>query len=132
MIKEFESEILKTINLTSDVKSIKIKSPKNFKFKAGQYISISFPIKNSKIRRPYSIASSPNKKEFLEICVKRVEKGPASNFICDLSQGDKIEFLGPMGNFIIQNNSKQKDLIFISTGTGIGPFKSMIDRKSVV
>jgi len=126
MIKEFKSKILETINLTSDVKSIKIKRPKDFEFKAGQYISISFSTENSKLRKPYSIASSPSEKEFLEICIKRISKGPASNFLCDLSKGDKIEFLGPIGNFMVKRDFKQKDLIFISTGTGIGPFKSMI------
>ena len=128
MIKEFESEILETINLTSDVKSIKIRQPKDFNFKAGQYISISFPIENSKLRKPYSIASSPDEKEFLELCIKRIDKGPVSNFVCNLKQGDKIEFLGPVGEFTIKEESKNKDLIFISAGTGIGPFKSMIQH----
>jgi len=124
MIKEFKSEILETINLSSDVKSIKIKRPKDFDFKAGQYVSISFSLKETKLRKPYSIASSPNEKEFLEICIKRI--GKVSNYICDLKKGDNVELFGPAGTFVINEPFKQKDLIFIATGTGIGPFKSMI------
>ena len=64
MIKEYESEILETKELTPDVKSIKIQRPEEFEFQAGQYISINF--KDTNLKKPYSIASSPKEKEFLE------------------------------------------------------------------
>src|SRR3989338_369782 len=127
MASIFLSKVLEIINLKNDIVYCKMSVPENFEFNAGQYLSISVvDAEGKKIRRPYSIASSPNHKGFIELCVKRVENGLASNFICNLKKGDVVEFLGPIGNFVINENSKKKDLIFISNGTGIAPFISMI------
>ena len=55
---KFESEILDVIELTKNVKHLKLSVPNEFDFIPGQYISI---ILDKKIRRPYSIASPNNK-----------------------------------------------------------------------
>src|SRR3989338_5540311 len=118
MVNVFLSTVLKVIDLNHDVKCCKMSVPDNFEFQAGQYLSVSVADANGKkIRRPYSIASSPNKKGFIELCVKKIDGGLASNFIHNLKKGDAVEFLGPIGNFVINENSKIKDLIFISNGT---------------
>jgi len=127
MVSIFLSTVLKIADLSHDVKLLRISVPNNFEFLAGQYVSITIvDADGKKIRRPYSIASSPSKKGFIELCVKKVDGGLASNFIHNLKKGDIAEFLGPVGNFVINENSKNKDLIFVSTGTGIAPFASMI------
>ena len=41
-----------------------------------------------------------------------------------LKDGDKAELFGPIGNFVV--NDLNKDLIFLSSGTGISAFVSMI------
>lgn len=124
-IKLFESNVLEAKYLNSNVKSFKISVPKDFEFKAGQYLMLSFFINGKKFRNPYSIASSPNK-EFAEFCIKLIENGKSFDFIKNLKKGDRIEAFGPAGKFILDDNSKNKDLIFISIGTGIAPFKSMV------
>ena len=125
MIKEFKAKVSEIDDLAPDVRLIKLSYPEGFQFKAGQYISISVKNKNIKIRRPYSIASSPAKKNCIELCVKNVN-GLATNYLFSLKKDDKIEFLGPMGRFILNKSSKMKGLIFIAVGTGIAPFMSMI------
>ena len=125
MIKIFESKILEARFLNQYVKYLKFSVPKNFNFKAGQYLSLSVFIDGKKFRNPYSIATSEGKK-YTEFCIKLVENGKASNFIKNLKEDDKIELFGPAGKFIINENSKNNDLIFISVGTGISSFISMI------
>jgi len=125
MIKIFESKILEAKFLNQYVKYLKFSVPKDFNFKAGQYLSLSVFIDGKKFRNPYSITTIPNGK-FAEFCIKLVENGKASDFVKNLKEGDKIELFGPAGKFVINENSKNKDLIFISAGTGISTFMSII------
>ena len=137
MIEEFESEILEVKQLTSDTVDILLSSPDSFEFKAGQYVLLGVPINHpklegkeltgaegSKIRRAYSIVNSPSTKGKIELCVKEVEGGSLSGFICDLKKGEKVSLMGPIGNFLIKKIDK--NIVFIAVGAGIAPFLSMI------
>ncbi|MBI2043264.1 FAD-dependent oxidoreductase [Candidatus Pacearchaeota archaeon] len=125
MISVFSSEVLEIKNLEGNVKILKLFVPENFVFKAGQYVSISVPFHGKKLRRPYSIASPPGKNGFIELCIKIVD-GLASNYVKTLSEGDEIELFGPLGKFVFEESSKNKDVVFVSAGTGVTPFVSMI------
>ena len=126
----FKSEILDIIKLTENVKHIKINVPKDFSFIPGQYVSIIMdnPKNGIKLRRPFSIVSLPKeaKNGYIELCIKIIKNGNITLKIDKLKKGDKIECLGPLGSFKISESSKEKNIIFISTGVGIAPFKSMI------
>lgn len=124
-IRLFKSNVLETRHLNSKVKYFKFSVPEDFEFKSGQYLMISFFVDGKKFRNPYSITSTPNQK-FVEFCIKLIGNGKSFNFIKNLKKGDKIELFGPAGKFVIDDSSKNKDLIFISIGTGIAPLKSMI------
>ena len=126
----FKSKITNIVQLTENVKHFKISTSKNFKFSPGQYISIIMdnPKNNIKLRRPYSIVSTNKeaKKGYIELCIKILEKGNITPLLDKLKVGDEIECLGPLGEFKISEESKNKNIIFISTGVGIAPFMSMI------
>lgn len=124
MIQTFQSELLSITEVNDSVKILRFSVPKNFDFKPGQYVSLSVPFDGKKLRRPYSIASDPGER-YIETCVKLVG-GLASNFIRKLKKGDAVELFGPAGKFVIDEGSKDKNLAFISAGTGITPFVSMI------
>ena len=47
-----------------------------------------------------------------------------SNYLCDMREGDEITFQGPFGAFILR--PPLRDTVFIATGTGIAPFRSML------
>jgi len=137
MIKEFESEVIENNKLTPDTSSIIFNVPDKFDFKAGQYLLLGVPINHPKlkgkelkgtegsnIRRAYSIVNAPSTKGKVELCVKRVEEGTLSGFICDLQKGEKVGFMGPIGHFLIKE--RDKDIVFIAVGAGIAPFVGMI------
>ena len=124
--EKFESEIILADFLSEDVKHIILSVPNEFKFIPGQYVSVILEKDDKNIRRPYSICSYPNHANNIELCIKIVENGLATPLIKELKIGNKLEVLGPLGEFIINDESKDKDIVFISSGTGIGPFKSMI------
>jgi ferredoxin-NADP reductase len=123
--------VVENRSLTHDVKQITIKpiEPSQLHFTAGQYISIEItevkdgvPRKNN---RPYSIASPPEEKEVIQLCVNLVEGGPGSTYLYHLREGEEISFLYPMGYFTI-DEATATELLFVATGTGIAPIRSMI------
>ena len=105
--------------IVENVNKIKIDAG-NIDFIPGQWIRVFS--ENGEKGRAYSIASMPG--DCIEICVKRIENGNMSNYICNLKENDKIQIAGPYGMFTIKN--KETDMVFVATGTGITPFISMI------
>jgi ferredoxin-NADP reductase len=96
----------------------------HFGFVPGQWLSLKH-IKpdGEEITRAYSIASPPDGNRFA-FCLNRVQDGFMSNYLCDLEPGTKISGQGPFGNFILR--PPLRDTLFIATGTGIAPFRSML------
>ncbi|HET6371190.1 MAG TPA: FAD-binding oxidoreductase, partial [Nitrospiria bacterium] len=75
--------------------------------------------------RPYSIASSPEEKEIIQLCFNLVRGGPGSTYLSSLKTGEEISFFYPMGYFLL-NETSTRDILFVATGTGIAPLRSMI------
>lgn len=100
----------------------RLQTESDFDYLAGQYIGLRY----SKNSRAYSLASSPTGDE-LEICVRRVPGGRLSPRLCqELAPGDEVTVRGPHGELVLQDAST-RNLVFLATGTGVAPFKSMID-----
>ena len=95
-----------------------------FGFVPGQWISLrrSKP-DGEEITRAYSIASPPDGNR-LALCLNRVQNGFMSNYLCDLKEGAEIQGQGPFGNFILR--PPLRDTLFIATGTGIAPYRAML------
>ncbi len=77
--------------------------------------------------RSYTISSTPTRPFVLEITVKRVPGGRVSNWLCDhLKIGDRIECLGPSGNFGLTPGQVPRKLLLLGAGSGITPLMSMV------
>jgi NAD(P)H-flavin reductase len=88
-------------------------------FVPGQFLSLT----RNEITRAYSIASPPDSNSFA-LCANLVQDGRFSPFLFGMQPGDKIDFKGPYGAFIMKR--PESDSIFVATGTGIAPFRSML------
>ncbi len=97
---------------------------REFYFIPGQFVSLTHPIHGKEITRPYSIASKPGGNRF-DLCLNLVEEGVFTPWLFDLKPGDEIETSAPLGFFIVRN--PQRDAIFVATGTGIAPMRSMLE-----
>ena len=96
-----------------------------FGFVPGQWLSLKHTKSDGEeITRAYSIASPPDENNRFAFCLNRVQDGFMSNFLCDMKEGDEISAQGPFGDFILR--PPMRDTIFIATGTGIAPFRSML------
>jgi ferredoxin-NADP reductase len=97
-------------------------------FRAGQFVTMDLPIHERKVKRwrSYSIASPPHQNRELEFCIVRLEGGAASQyFFEEVEVGTPIRFRGPSGKFVLPE-PVDRDLVFICTGTGVAPFRSML------
>ncbi|PYX24048.1 MAG: oxidoreductase [Acidobacteria bacterium] len=95
-----------------------------FGFVPGQWLSLTHTKPDGEeITRAYSIASPPDGNRFA-LCLNRVQDGFMSNYLCDLAPGAEISGQGPFGNFILR--PPLRDTIFVATGTGIAPYRSML------
>ena len=59
----------------------------------------------------------------------RLFLGVASNFLCDLNPGEKVQLTGPNGKrFLLPLRPDEHDYVFFATGTGIAPFRGMVQE----
>ncbi len=89
--------------------------------------------------RQYSIASPRNGERpgynNLSLTVKRVledhqgqpVRGVASNYLCDLQVGDKVQVMGPFGASFLMPNHPRSSIVMICTGTGSAPMRAMTE-----
>jgi len=97
------------------------------KYVPGMFISISIPLTNETRVRPYTIASSPEDGEPLEICFNRVPGGVGVEWLFERAVGDTLTFTGPFGAFTLDRLSAQ-EVVFIAEGTAIAPIRPMVRR----
>ncbi|MFO1272303.1 MAG: benzoyl-CoA 2,3-epoxidase subunit BoxA [Rubrivivax sp.] len=89
--------------------------------------------------RQYSIASPRNGERpgynNLSLTIKRVledhqgnpVRGVASNYMCDLKVGDKVQVIGPFGSTFLMPNHPRSNIVMICTGTGSAPMRAMTE-----
>jgi len=126
-VQEYSCQVKSHRMITPTVFELVFETQGEFKFNAGQFISIIIPgagPKGRDLRRAYSIASSPENKS-VELCVKKVEGGPGTTYLHGLAVGSQFRGFAPYGDFTYEPKPG-RHAVFIATGTGIAPFRSMV------
>jgi ferredoxin-NADP reductase len=121
------AKLVRSTSLSDFTKHIEleVKGMPRFGFVPGQWLSVKATTpEGEEMTRAYSIASPPSDDSHVAFCLNRVDEGFMSNHLCGLAEGSEITFQGPFGNFIL--HPPLRDTIFIATGTGIAPFRSML------
>lgn len=114
-----------SVEQRGEIAILKVALPKAppFKFYAGQYMDIL--LKDG--QRSYSIANAPSKTDYLEFHIRHRQNGLFSPMLFNgsLKTGSIIRLRGPLGGFFL-NESSSKPLLFLATGTGFAPIKSIL------
>lgn len=108
---------------------LEVQGVDRFDFQAGQFITADLPIGEKRLQRwrSYSIANAPGGGRELELCIVRSGRGPGTAYLFDeVKPGSVLRFKGPDGAFVLPDDTADRDLVFICTGTGIVPFRSML------
>ena len=107
---------------------IQVPELESFDFKAGQFVTLDLPIHEQKNKRwrSYSIASAPDGSNVFELVIVLLEGGLGTNYLFNnVEVGSELTLRGPQGKFVLPEPIAE-DLYFICTGTGIAPFRAMV------
>jgi aromatic O-demethylase, reductase subunit len=94
-------------------------------FVPGQFISISLALENETRVRPYTVASSPEERDAIEICFNQVPGGLGVQYLFARKVGDELQFTGPFGAFTM-DRVPEAQCVFIAEGTAIAPIRPMV------
>ena len=124
--------VIKIENETPDTRRFYIEIPEisSFEFTPGQFVTLDLPIheKSNKRWRSYSIASRPDGTNVIELLIVLNPQGLGTPYLFnEIKVGSELTLRGPQGVFVL-NQPLEKDLFLICTGTGIAPFRSMVQH----
>lgn len=126
VIQEFQGKIISKKYLTKDVVEFSFSIPETFDFNAGQFVMLRLCRDNVSKLKSYSVLNKPSQRGQLDLCVKLIEGGFASETFRILELGESVTIRGPFGQFIYRDGTPSSEAWFIGTGTGLAPFYSMI------
>jgi len=99
-------------------------------FIAGQFVRIGIDVRGERVGRPYSLVNPPHE-PLLEIFFNIVPDGPLSRELAALEAGDTL-WLTDAANgslTLAEIPEHARDLWLLATGTGVGPFLSMLQTE---
>ncbi len=97
-----------------------------FDFLPGQYLNLTLAIDGTKVRRSYTIASSPTRIAYCELTIKREERGLSSRHLHDnIRAGDLLDVRAPAGRFTF-TGAESGSVLLVAGGVGITPLMAQI------
>ncbi len=124
-----ELTIKEVVPIAKDAVNLVFENPgEDFQYEPGQFITIIAHVNGKKVRRAYSLCSTPFADEHPAVTVKRVPNGAMSNHINDhFKAGDTVEIMEPMGMFTTEfDPANMRNAVFFGGGSGITPLYSLI------
>ncbi len=123
-IKDITRQTDQCVSITFDVPD---HLKEDYKFKAGQYITLKTDIEGKEVRRDYSLCTSPSSGN-LTVAVKEVENGTFSKYANQvLKVGDTLDVAQPQGRFTFSpDTSKTRTIAAFAAGSGITPVLSIV------
>jgi len=95
-------------------------------FESGQFVRVALDIDGERVARPYSLVNKPEER-YLEIYFNIVPEGPLSPKLAELTAGDEIFISEKANGFLTVSEIPEcRHLWLLATGTGIGPFLSIL------
>jgi CDP-4-dehydro-6-deoxyglucose reductase len=126
-VRKLPARVVEKTLLTPEVMRIKLKLPnaQRLQFLAGQYVDILLPECK---RRAFSIASSPQSEDIIELHVRHVDGGGFTGWVFEeMEERAILRLEGPQGTFFIRNDKTDRPMVLMGGGTGFAPLKSLIE-----
>ena len=125
-IHTFQATVLENKKLTDDVIFLSLSAPKEFSFQAGQFVTLRLENGSEFRLKSYSVLNPPSEKGKVDLCIKLIEGGFASEVLKKAKRGDSFPVKGPLGHFVFEEDDKHKEIWLIGGGTGVAPLYSML------
>lgn len=119
-------KIINIKNWTDQLFSLIVRAPVNT-FIAGQFTKIRIKINNIIVQRAYSYLNAPHNPN-LEFYIATILEGKCTPLLCTLRPGDPLMLTKKAyGRFILNEIPNCKNLWMLASGTGIGPYLSILE-----
>jgi ferredoxin-NADP reductase/DMSO/TMAO reductase YedYZ heme-binding membrane subunit len=124
---------------TAEVRTFRLAAadggPIPFAYQAGQFLNLTVEIDGKRVGRSYTIASPPTREAYIELTIKREEKGQVSRFLHDMMMtGHTVSVSAPAGRFFFDpsknskalGNGPETSVLLLAGGVGITPVMSIL------
>ena len=101
-------------------------------YRPGQFLTLELPISERRRDgwRSYSIAAAPDGTNQAELCIVRLPEGRGTGYLFDRAEvGTEVKTKEPGGVFTLPADPLTKDVVMICTGTGVAPFRAMLQDR---
>ncbi|MDO8510874.1 MAG: FAD-binding oxidoreductase [Nanoarchaeota archaeon] len=122
----FQATVLENKKLTDDVIFLSLSAPKEFTFLAGQFVTVRIENSTEFRLKSYSVLNPPSEKGKIDLCIKIVDGGFASEVLRKAKKGHSFQVKGPLGHFVFEEDDQNKEIWLIGGGTGVAPLYSML------
>lgn len=115
---------------TAQVKTFRLVDPAAgklpFSYLPGQFLTVTVAPDGQAVRRSYTIASAPTRRDYCEITVRREEHGIVSGYLHDkVHRGELLQIMAPAGRFTF-TGEEADSVVLVAGGVGITPMMSVI------
>jgi ferredoxin-NADP reductase/DMSO/TMAO reductase YedYZ heme-binding membrane subunit len=115
---------------TPQVKTFRLVPPGGgtlpFRYLPGQYLTFTLEIAGRKVRRSYTIASTPSRPGYCEVTIKREDMGLVSRHMHDtVKQGNLLQVAAPSGKFTFTGDEARR-IALLAAGVGVTPLMSIL------
>lgn len=122
--------VARTFDETPEVRTFRLVTPEGgplpFQYDPGQFLVLTVTPEGQKVKRSYTIASSPTQREYCEITVKREDLGVVSGFLHgSVHEGDLLGIDAASGKFTF-SGQESDSIVLIGGGVGITPLMSAV------
>jgi aromatic O-demethylase, reductase subunit len=135
-LRDFTATVSTVEDIAHDTRRVVLALDEPLVFDAGQYVELIVP--GTRHRRQYSLANRADEDRRLELHVRRVTGGIATDsWLCrTLEVGHQVRVSGPLGDFHLPTASEDEGepMVLIGGGTGLAPLmgiaRTALARKS--
>lgn len=127
MAQWLDGTLSNKVNWNDHLFSLEFSCPEFGEFKAGQFVKVGIELSDGKVlSRPYSLVNPPSQAN-PEILAVPVEEGQLSPQLHNLEVGDPVKIMQPATGFLVLEEVPDANTLWmVATGTGVGPFLSIL------
>ena len=92
----------------------------HFRFRPGQYVTVTDVVHEKPVRRSYSISSSPNQVGSFDVTVR--DSGLFGDHFYHFTPGKRLQAMAPRGGFVL-DVAPGRELLLTAGGSGVTPYR---------
>ncbi|MET3721891.1 MULTISPECIES: FAD-binding oxidoreductase [unclassified Arthrobacter] len=127
-LRDLTATVLGIEDIARDTRRILLGLDEPLAFSAGQYVGLMVP--GTEERRQYSLANTADEDTVLELHVRRIPGGLASDqwLFGTVALGDRVDGTGPLGDFHVpeETDDAVEPMVLIGGGTGLAPLVGIV------